>query len=154
MFGEGELNSPHGISIDIRSGKEIITISDRGNNRILWYDPADMENFSTMKKLDGELTDHLTLPCSAVFEGDFMVVPDLEMNVAVFDKDNKHVIDIGKKTEKHPNYPGIAPQDRTHGQFDGMHYLTMVQQEGRRVLLTGEWVGGGSCGRVTQVSID
>lgn len=153
MFGEGELNSPHGISIDTRSGKEIITVSDRGNHRIVWYDPADLKNIRKMKKLDGELTDHLTLPCSAVFEGDFMVVPDLEMNVAVFDKNNRHVVDIGKKTAKHPNYPGVAPADRTHGQFDGMHYLTMVQQKGRRVLLTGEWVGGNSCGRVTEVTI-
>jgi hypothetical protein len=153
MFGEGELNSPHGISIDTRSGKEIIAVSDRGNNRIIWYDPSDLDDFSTMKKLDGELTDHLSLPCGAVFEGDFMVVPDLDMNVAVFDKDNQHVVDIGKKTEKHPNYPGVTPEDRTHGRFDGMHYLTMVQQDGRRVLLTGEWVGGQSCGRVTQVTI-
>ena len=83
-----------------------------------------------------------------------MVVPDLDMNVAVFDSENRHVLDIGKKSEKHPNYPGVSPEDRTEGQFDGMHYLAMVQQDGRRVLLTGEWVGGQSCGRVTQVTID
>ncbi len=83
----GKLDCPHGIICDQRGKEPIITIADRGNNRI--------QNFT----LDGKHIDFVSgtnLPCHFNFykNGD-VVVPDLGARVTLFDRQNKVITQLG-----------------------------------------------------------
>ena len=83
----GQLNCPHGIICDERGAQPVITIADRGNNRI--------QNFT----LDGkhiEFVGGTNLPCHFNFykNGD-VVVPDLGARVTLFGRDNHVITHLG-----------------------------------------------------------
>lgn len=83
----GQLNCPHGIICDERGSQPVITIADRGNNRI--------QNFT----LDGKHIEFIggtNLPCHFGFynNGD-VVVPDLGARVTLLDRDNKVITHLG-----------------------------------------------------------
>ncbi len=83
----GQLNCPHGIICDERGGQPIITIADRGNNRI--------QNF-TLEGKHIEFVGGTNLPCHFSFysNGD-VVVPDLGARVTLLDRDNKVIVHLG-----------------------------------------------------------
>jgi hypothetical protein len=80
----GQLNTPHGIWMDMRSGIPILMVADRSNNRL--------QRFT----LDGKAIDILggvTMPCHFdEYKGD-VVIPDLQGKVTLFDRDN-NVIEV------------------------------------------------------------
>jgi hypothetical protein len=80
----GQLNTPHGIWMDVRSGIPILMVADRSNNRL--------QRFT----LDGKAIDILggvTMPCHFdEYKGD-VVIPDLQGKVTLFDRDN-NVIEV------------------------------------------------------------
>lgn len=83
----GQLSCPHGIICDTRGAEPIITIADRGNNRI--------QNFT----LDGKHIEFISgtnLPCHFNFykNGD-VVVPDLGARVTLLDRHNKVITQLG-----------------------------------------------------------
>jgi len=83
----GSLNSPHGIFIDKRGGKEEIVTADRSNNRLQYFD------------LNGKhlrfVTEGMNLPCHFSFHKDLMLIPDLGALVLVLDKNNNVVARLG-----------------------------------------------------------
>jgi hypothetical protein len=84
----GKLNCPHGLIVDSRHvGDPILTVADRGNNRI--------QRFT----LEGEHIDFVAgtnMPCHFGFSmnGD-MVVPDLGARVTLMDRDNNVIGHLG-----------------------------------------------------------
>jgi hypothetical protein len=87
----GSLNSPHGIFIDKRGGKEELVVADRSNNRLQYFN------------LDGKhsrfVTDEITLPCHFSFRNGEMLIPDLGARVSLLDKNNKLIVHLGDDKE-------------------------------------------------------
>ncbi len=93
MFGEpgtgpGQFNTPHGIWIDNRPGREAsVVVADRANKRLQWF---TMEG-KHIKTLDGFI-----LPANVDVRGDIMLVPDLSARVTLLDKDDKVIVHLGE----------------------------------------------------------
>src|SRR5579872_5632973 len=83
----GKLDCPHGIICDLRGKGPVITIADRGNNRI--------QNF-TLEGKHIEFIGGTNMPCYFDFykNGD-VVVPDLGARVTLLDRDNKVITQLG-----------------------------------------------------------
>src|SRR5580704_16343460 len=83
----GKLDCPHGIAVDMRTGSPILTIADRGNNRI--------QRFT----LAGEHIDFISgtnRPCHfSYFRNGDVVVPDLGARVTILDSKNQVVEHLG-----------------------------------------------------------
>jgi hypothetical protein len=85
----GQLNSPHGIMCDLRSGadKATILVADRSNNRL--------QRFS----LAGEHIEFIggvNLPCHFdTFKNGDVVIPDLGARVTLLDRNNKVIAHLG-----------------------------------------------------------
>src|SRR5580700_9011359 len=83
----GKLNCPHGIIVDTRGKEPILTVADRGNNRIQRFE------------LDGKHLDFIdgtNLPCYFnYFKNGDTVVPDLGARVTLLDRDNKVIEHLG-----------------------------------------------------------
>ncbi len=85
--GPGQLDCPHGMILDTRSGSPKLLVADRGNNRLQYF------------SLDGQ---HLgfaggtKLPCHFSFfaNGD-VVIPDLGARVTLLDKSNQVITHLG-----------------------------------------------------------
>jgi hypothetical protein len=96
MFGtpgkkDGEFNTPHGIWIDNRPGREpSVVVADRANGRLQWFTLEGKH----LKTLDGFL-----LPANIDTRGDVMLVPDLKARVTLLDKDNSVITHLGEDPE-------------------------------------------------------
>ena len=93
MFGErgngpGQFNTPHGVWIDNRPGREAsVVVADRANKRLQWF---TMEG-KHMKTLDGFI-----LPANVDIRGDVMLVPDLSARVTLLGKDDQVLVHLGE----------------------------------------------------------
>ncbi len=77
----GDLNCPHGIAIDDRSGEEEVLVADRSNHRLQYFDLA-----GNHLRFVGEVD----LPCHFDLDRDgTLLVPDLAARVSLFNQDNE-----------------------------------------------------------------
>jgi hypothetical protein len=96
MFGEpgkgdGQFNTPHGIWIDDRAGREAsVVVADRANKRLQWFTPVGKH----LKTLDGFI-----LPANIDRHGDVLLVPDLSARVTLLGKDDKVITHLGEDPE-------------------------------------------------------
>ena len=96
MFGapgkkDGEFNTPHGIWIDNRPGRDpSVIVADRANARLQWF---TFEG-NHLKTLDGFI-----LPANIDARGDVLLVPDLSARVTLLDKDNNVIAHLGEDPE-------------------------------------------------------
>ena len=85
--GVGQLNCPHGIAIDRRSGKQEVLVADRLNRRLQYFD------------LDGNhlrFGDGVDLPCHFDFAADgTLLIPDLARRVTLMDGGNRVLTHLG-----------------------------------------------------------
>ena len=89
--GDGEFNTPHGIWIDNRPGREpSIVVADRANKRLQWF-TLDGKHLQT---LDGFI-----LPANIDSRGDVLLVPDLSARITLLDKDDKIITHLGEDPE-------------------------------------------------------
>ena len=105
----GELNCPHGIEIDSRSGTEEVLVADRSNHRLQYFDLSGRHlRFAT----------GVDLPCHFdIFEDGTLLVPDLAARVSLFDRDNGLIGHLGAGPD---DYRERRLLDRSHfpdGQF-------------------------------------
>jgi DNA-binding beta-propeller fold protein YncE len=98
--GHGDLNCPHGITLDPRCGR--LLVADRGNKRL--------EYFELNGKYHSTITaPEIQAPCNADVQGEHVLVPNLDGPVVILDKDNRtvSVIEVGKllgdQGLKHPH---------------------------------------------------
>jgi len=105
----GQLDTPHGVWIDQRSGREpSVVIADRKNNRLQWF-TLEGEHQETLVGFD--------LPANVDTFGELMLVPELVGRVSLLDGKNNVVAHFGddpvwrnklradtkKETRKHPD---------------------------------------------------
>ncbi|MFQ3652195.1 MAG: peptidase, partial [Gemmataceae bacterium] len=89
--GKGQLQTPHGIWLDDRPGREpALVVADRANKRLQYF------------SLDGKhlsFVEGLLFPAHCETRGDVLLVPDLHARVTLFGKDNKVLAQLGDDTE-------------------------------------------------------
>jgi hypothetical protein len=83
----GKMQTPHGIWLDNRPGREpSIVVADRANARLQYF------------TLDGKYLssiDKVSFPAHFDLRGTEMLVPDLHARVSIFDKDNNVIVHLG-----------------------------------------------------------
>jgi hypothetical protein len=93
MFGEpgtgpGQFNTPHGLWLDARPGREpSLVVCDRANKRLQWFTLEGQH----LKTLDGFI-----LPADIDTFGDVMLVPDLSARVTLLGKDDNVIVHLGE----------------------------------------------------------
>lgn len=135
----GKLSCPHGIIVDIRGGGEpILTVADRGNNRI--------QRFT----LDGkhlDFVDGTNMPCHFDYSehGD-VVVPDIAARVTLMDRANRVIEHLGDDSASEWRKTRTMPRDKfTPGKFIAPHGACFDRLSNIFVV---EWV---EVGRVTKL---
>jgi hypothetical protein len=96
MFGEpgagnGQFNTPHGIWIDNRPGREAsVIVADRANKRLQWFTFAG----GHLKTLDGFI-----LPANIDIRNDVLLIPDLSARVTLLNGENQVITHLGEDPE-------------------------------------------------------
>lgn len=113
--GPGQFNTPHGIWIDDRAGREpSVVVADRANKRLQWFTFEGKH----LKTLDGFI-----LPANIDTHKDVMLVPDLSARITLLDKNNNVIVHLGED-----------PDWRAQVLKDGMKLRSAEKGEG--------WVAG------------
>ncbi len=115
--GLKEFNTAHGMTLDTRYSPPRLLICDRNHQpkgRLLHYD------------LNGEFIDEvvtgLGMPTSAVIQGDYVSVPDLQGRLVILDKSNTIIAVLGANADPKMRGNYNVPQDRwIEGIFSGTH---------------------------------
>jgi hypothetical protein len=83
----GKMQTPHGLWVDDRPGREpLLIVADRANARLQYF------------TLDGKhkgFVHDVLFPAHFDIRGDLLLVPDLHARVSLFDKDNAPIIHLG-----------------------------------------------------------
>jgi hypothetical protein len=83
----GKLQTPHGLWLDNRPGREpSLVVADRANARLEYFS-LDGKYLNTVKDV--------SFPAHFDIRGDMLLVPDLHARVSLFDKDNKVIAHLG-----------------------------------------------------------
>ncbi len=135
---DGQFNTPHGLGMDLRSGKPLLLVCDRANRRLQHFD------------LDGSfvavITKDLKLPCSVSILGDNVAIAELGGRVAIIDKTNAVVATLGENTD--PKQAGkfdVAPDVWQQGIFTAPHGISY---DAKGNLYVQDW---NKTGRVTKL---
>jgi hypothetical protein len=117
--GDGlkEFHTAHGMTLDTRYNPPRLLICDRNHQpkgRLLHYDLDG--NFI------GEVVNGLGMPTSAVVQGDYVSVPDLQGRLVILDKNNTIVAVLGYNADPKKGGNYNVPQDQwVEGVFSGTH---------------------------------
>ena len=86
--GDGEFNTPHGIWIDNRPGRDAsVVVADRANARLQWFTLEGKH----LKTLNGFI-----LPANLDTLGDVLLVPDLSARITLLGKDDQVLTHLGE----------------------------------------------------------
>jgi hypothetical protein len=87
----GKLDCPHGIIVDTRGPKPVLTVADRGNARIQRF---------TLAGEHIDFVDGTKMPCHFnYFNNGDVVIPDLGARVTVLDKNNQVIEHLGDDSD-------------------------------------------------------
>jgi hypothetical protein len=137
----GKMNNPHGVSVDTRSGEELILVSDRKNVRLQYF------------TLEGKplrcVTENLRFPCTAEVWGNEVYIPDLYSRVTILDKDDNLIVHLGDRPRcwEQEGWPDLPPSEWVVGGFSSPHDLH-VDKAGN--IYVAEWMKNGT-GKVTKL---
>jgi hypothetical protein len=85
----GKFQTPHGIWLDNRTGRqEAVVVADRANARLQYFTTGG-------KLLDKETVTDVLFPAHFDIRGDVLLVPDLHARVSLFNKRNEAIIHLG-----------------------------------------------------------
>lgn len=83
----GKMQTPHGLMVDQRAGRDpSLLVADRANARLQYF------------TLDGQhqsFVDDVSFPAHVDFRGDLMLIADLHARVSIFGADNKAIVHLG-----------------------------------------------------------
>lgn len=123
----GKVREPHGLWVDRRGGKTELMVADRGNNRL--------QRFTMDGKHLGFVNAGMRRPCHVHFNGDLVLIPDLDSVVTILDKNNNVVASLG---DGRPSGLRDAPRDKfIPGKFVHPHSAIWINS---RDILVAEWV--------------
>jgi hypothetical protein len=141
--GEGKFDTPHGVWVDRRAGREpAIVVCDRAHHTLQYF------------SLDGKYLETLKgygLPANAETQGELLLIPELHARVTLLNSKNEVVARLGDDVQRVTTQPGIRddknkwlagkfvhPHDACFG-ADGSIYVA-------------EWVGTGRISKLRKVS--
>jgi hypothetical protein len=143
--GEGKFDTPHGLWIDKRTGREpSIVVCDRVHNTLQYF------------SMDGkyqETIEGFGLPANADTWQDLMVIPELQAQVTILDNKNKVVARLGNDVARITG-PGGAeirnrPQDWLPGKFIHPHDACFGADG---CIFVAEWVATGRISKLNRLS--
>jgi len=102
--GEGQLDCPHGITMDLRGPAPVLMVADRANKRI--------QNFSLEGKHLG-FVNNVSLPCHFGERKGVMVVPELDARVSLLDRTNQVIARLGDDNAA-GNWRDLRKEPREH----------------------------------------
>jgi len=82
----GQLDCPHGLTVDLRGPEPVLMVADRGNKRI--------QNFDLQGRHLG-FVDGVNLPCHFHEHKGEVVIPDLGARVTLLDRKNRVILHLG-----------------------------------------------------------
>lgn len=86
--GPGQFDTPHGIWLDDRPGRErSVVVADRANKRLQWFNLEGQH----LKTLDGFI-----LPANLDTYKDILLVPDLSARITLLDKNDQVIVHLGE----------------------------------------------------------
>src|SRR5437867_1204778 len=126
---EGKFKTCHGIGLDTRTGKPLLLVCNRNNNRVEYWDLDG--NFVKVIQKD------LRMPAAVHIRGDYAVFPELQGRVTVLDKAGNIVAQVGDNpNEKQRANFGLAQDQWTDGICNSPHGAS-IDKEGN--LIVTEW---------------
>lgn len=137
----GQLDCPHGIQIDTRSGVERLLVADRANVRLQY--------FTLEGELDGIVDQNLRYPCTAMPWRDELYIPDLFSRLTILDRNDQLITHLGDRPDcwKQEGWPNLPPEEWINGKFSSPHDLH-VDAEGN--IYVAEWIANGT-GKLTKL---
>jgi len=138
----GKLHEPHGIWIDSRSGRELVLVADRSNERLQYF------------TIDGQhvsfVYDELRQPCHFDIREGELLIPDLNGRVTLFDKNNKLITHLGDNPEawKDKRWPNLPPAELINGRFNSPHSACFDK---RGNIFVVEWIRYGRVSKLRKV---
>lgn len=135
----GQMDCPHGIWVDTRRAEPVLTVADRGNQRL--------QLFSLDGKHRGFVNDELRRPCHFDQFKSELYIPDLWGRVTIFDRNNRLITHLGDNPGvwSRKGYPNLPREERVPGLFISPH-SACVDSDGNIYVV--EWI---SDGRVTKL---
>ena len=100
----GQLDCPHGITVDLRGSSPLLLIADRGNNRLQYF------------TLDGKHVSFVAgtnLPCYFSERNGEFVIPDLGARVTLMDRQNQVIANLGDDSAAN-TWKDLRKQTRDH----------------------------------------
>jgi hypothetical protein len=86
--GEGQFDTPHGIGLDSRPGREpSVVVADRANRRLQWFTLEGKH----IKTLEGFI-----LPANIDSQGELLLVPDLSARITLLDARDQVIAHLGE----------------------------------------------------------
>jgi DNA-binding beta-propeller fold protein YncE len=126
---EGKFKTCHGIGLDTRTGKPLLLVCNRNNNRVEYWDLDG--NFVKVIQKD------LRMPAAVQFRGDYAVFPELQGRVTVLDKKGNIVAQVGDNPDEKQRANFGLPQDQwKDGICNSPHGATM--EKGGNLIVS-EW---------------
>lgn len=135
---DGEFQTPHGLWLDPRPDKPLLTVADRGNHRIQTFS-LDGTHLRTIKN-------EVRMPCNFHVQGEWMVCPDLDSQVCILDRDYNVVAQLGDGKAENGDVGSRRNQSRsqfTPGKFITPHDAIFLHNGN---ILVAEWL---PIGRIT-----
>ena len=137
--GVGQLDCPHGIWCDMRSGEAELVVADRRNVRLQYF------------SLEGEhlrfVNDGFLFPDHFDQQGNDLLVPDLHGRVTILDGNNDVITHLFENpgVQDRSDYPNLPHADRIPGKFISPHGACWDRAGN---IFVGEWIPDG---RVTKL---
>jgi hypothetical protein len=141
--GEGKFNTPHGIWIDDRPGREkLIVICDRAKNTLQYF------------TMDGKYIETLTgygLPANAATYKDLLLIPELHARVTLLNDKNEVVARLGDDVARVTSEGGIRNDESKwiDGKFVHPHDACFGHDGS---IFVAEWVRTGRVSKLRHVS--
>jgi hypothetical protein len=141
--GAGTFNTPHGVWVDRRPGREpSIVVCDRAHNTL--------QTFS----MDGKYLETLKgygLPANAETQGELLLIPELHARVTLLNSKNEVVARLGDDVQRVTTQPGIRDDKNKWlaGKFVHPHDACFAADGS---IFVAEWVGTGRISKLRKVS--
>lgn len=135
----GKMNSPHGISVNLRGKEPELYVADRSNHRI--------QVFTMDGKHKRFVYHHMDLPDSFYFFGDEVYIPDLHSRITILDKNDLLITHLGEDQEayKQQGWPNLPKSYFRPDFFSSPHGICV---DSHRDVYLVEWIEDG---RVTKL---
>lgn len=115
--GLKEFNTAHGMTLDTRYNPPRLLVCDRNHQP-----KGRLVHYSLEGEFQGEVATGLGMPTSAVVQGDYVSIPDLQGRVVILDKNNTIMAVLGHNPDPLKGGSFNIPQKQwIEGVFSGTH---------------------------------